>query len=190
MIRRIAAFMREYASGAVLLGLAVAVCIAAPGVSPGAAAAGYKASVTFLKGMARLEAAGTGKYTNLSLGQAASEGDTIVTLDNTKVELKLENGTIIRLGEGTRFTVKTLQRTSLGGLKGFFRVATGRVWFTVAKLTGDSELQTQTPSVVAAVKGTVWRADVDKDGKTDVLVYDGVVTAKREGSPDVEIAKM
>jgi hypothetical protein len=44
--------------------------------------------------------------------------------------------------------------------------------------------------VVAAVKGTVYRADVSAKGASDLVVYDGVVTASRPGSPDVSIAAM
>ena len=172
------------------LGLA-SVCLAAM-MAAGTAvpAAGYKATVTFLKGMARHQAKGSQAVTNVTLGQSLLEGETILTLQNTKCELKLENGTVIRLGPSTKFTLATLQRTPMGGVRGVFKVMTGRLWFTVAKLTGDSEMTTQTPSVVAAVKGTVYRVDTDAKGKSDVAVYDGVVTAAQPGQASVEVHPM
>jgi len=180
-------FIRNYPMLAAA-GLMLAVLVAMPGRS--SAEGGIKASVTFLKGMARLQHKGTAQVSNLTLGSPLVEGDSVITLENAKLELKLENGTVIRLGGSSKFTLTTLQRTSSGGIRGLFNVAKGRLWFTVAKLTGDSELQTQTPSVVAAVKGTVWRADVAADGKTDMVVYDGVVTASRDGQAPVEVGKM
>ncbi|MEK7475697.1 MAG: FecR family protein [Candidatus Coatesbacteria bacterium] len=149
----------------------------------------YKATVTFLKGMARHQGKG-GAIANVTLGQALLEGETILTLQNTKCELKLENGTVIRLGPSTKFTLATLQRTPMGGVKGVFKVVSGRLWFTVAKLTGDSEMTTQTPSVVAAVKGTVYRVDAAADGKTDLAVYDGVVAASQPGQAPVDVHPM
>ena len=153
----------------------------------GAATTEYRATVTFLKGLARLQGRGN-SVTQLALGQTILEGETVLTLQNTKCELKLENGTSIRLGPTTSFTLATLQRTPLGGVKGLFKVAKGRLWFTVAKLTGDSDLQTQTPTVVAAVKGTVYRVDAAADGKTDMEVYDGTVaTGKPGGALDTPV---
>lgn len=171
----------------VLLLIALAVWTASP--ARPASGTGEHATVTYLKGMARLQPA-SGQISILTLGRIISQGDSVLTLDNAKVELKLDNGTAIRLGPSTNFTLATLQRTPLGGMKSLFKVATGRMWFTVAKLTGDSEMKTETPSVVCAVKGTVWRADTGADGKTNVVVYDGVVTAQQGSGAAVEIQKM
>jgi hypothetical protein len=180
-------YIRHYPS-LIVAGLALAVVVAAPVLL--SAANEMKASVSFLKGMARLQHKGSTQVSNIALGSSLIEGDTVITLENAKLELKLENGTVVRLGGSSKFTLSTLQRTSSGGIKGLFNVAKGRLWFTVAKMTGDSELQTQTPTVIAAVKGTVWRADVAADGQTDMVVYDGVVTATRQGEAPVEVGKM
>jgi len=147
-----------------------------------------KAMVTFLKGIARVQPKGAAKYTNLSLGAILSEGDTVITLDNARMEIKLDTGQIIRLGPATSFTLQAMRKTSTGGIKGILKVVTGRLWFTLGKLTGDSDLKTQTPTVVAAVKGTVYSAEVAKDGQTSLQVYDGVVSASRDGASPVDVA--
>ncbi len=87
--------LRGPATG-LLIGSLMALWLAAP-AQIGAATA-YKATVTFLKGIARVQTHGDSKYANLNLGHSISEGDTVTTLQNTKVEHKLENGSIIRLG--------------------------------------------------------------------------------------------
>ncbi len=179
---------RKSPAGVVCRGL-LALCLVVP-AQMGEAAEDFTASVTFLKGMARLQQRGSAKYSNLTLGDTVIEGDTVFALEDTKLELKLETGAIIRLGSSTTFTLKTLQRTPLGGVKGFFNLMVGRFWFTMARLTGDSDVRTTTTSVVAAVKGTVWRVDVSPEGRTDIVVYDGVVTAERGGGAAVQIARM
>lgn len=152
----------------------------------GAAPVPMKATLTFLKGIARVQT--TAKQTvKAELGRVLLPGETILTLENTRAEIKLENGSILRLGPNTKFTLQQMDRTPMGGIKGLFSVAKGRMWFTVGKLTGDSEIRTQSPSVVAAVKGTVYRMDAAADGKTDVVVYDGVVAASREGETAVDV---
>ena len=173
---------------AVLVGMAIALAAASPGGT--ADAGGYKATITYLKGIARLQPAGGGAVTGLSLGQPLGEGDTVITRENTRCEIKLENGTSIRIGPATKFTITTLKGTQLGGVRAMLKLVTGRLWFSVAKLTGDSEMVTQTPTVVAAVKGTVYRADVGAKGASDLVVYDGVVTASRQGQPDVSLGAM
>ncbi len=162
--------------------------LCAPAGAP-AAPAPMKATLTFLKGIARVQTAAK-QTVKAELGRVLLPGETILTLDNTRVEIKLENGSILRLGSNTTFTLQSMERTSMGGIKGLFKVAKGRMWFTVGKLTGDSEIKTQSSSVVAAVKGTVYRMDAATDGKTDVVVYDGVVAASREGEPAVDLKPM
>ncbi len=161
----------------------------APAADSGATRSGdLTASVTFLKGMARLQRKGAADFAVLTLGAVMREGDTVVTLDSTRLEIKLDTGQIIRLGASTKFTLASMKRSALGGVRGVFKVMAGRLWFTLGKLTGDSDIRTETPTVVAAVKGTVYRADVAGDGTTDLAVYDGVVAAGRPGEPTVDVA--
>jgi len=145
------------------------------------------ATVTFLKGLARVQAKGATKFTNLALGNKLGEGDTAVTLENGRMELKLDTGQVVRLGSATKFTLQAMKKTSGGGIKGVLKVVSGRIWFTLGKLTGDSDLKTETPTVVAAVKGTVYRTDVASDGTTDLAVYDGVVSASAPGQAAVDV---
>lgn len=146
------------------------------------------ATVTFLKGMARVQSKSASKFTNLSLGNKLGEGDTAVTLENARMELKLDTGQVVRLGPATKFTLQAMRKTSGGGVKGVLKVVSGRIWFTLGKLTGDSDLKTETPTVVAAVKGTVYRTDVASDGATDLAVYDGVVSASGPGQAAVDVS--
>ncbi len=148
------------------------------------------ATVSYLKGIARVQPKGTASYRNLALGHGVSEGDTVVTLADSRLELRLADGSAIRLSSHTRFTLQRHERTRLGGFKSMFNLLAGRFWFNINKLTGEGEIQTMTPSVVAAVKGTVWRAEVGEDGQTEIVVYDGVVGASRKGAAEVEIKSM
>jgi hypothetical protein len=165
----------------------VAKAAVAPASARQASGDSIMATVTFLKGMARVQSKGATKFTNLALGNKLGEGDTAVTLENARMELKLDTGQVVRLGSATKFTLQAMKKTSGGGVKGVLKVVSGRIWFTLGKLTGDSDLKTETPTVVAAVKGTVYRTDVASDGTTDLAVYDGVVSASAPGQAAVDV---
>ncbi len=163
-------------------------CLAAP--APVSPAEDFSAVVTFLKGLVRVQEKGSADFVSLSLGQRLKEGDTVVTLDDSRIELKMTDGSSVRLGSRTEFTLRTMSRNRMGGIKAVFDLVAGRFWFNINKLTGDAEVMTHTASVVTAVKGTVYRADVGEDGKTDLVVYDGVVTAGRKAANEVELKSM
>ena len=95
----------------------------------------FSASVTFLKGMARIQSSGSTKFSPLSLGSTISDGDTVVTLENARMEIKLETGQVVRLGPTTKFTLQGMKKTNVGGVKGVFKVVSGRLWFTIRAST-------------------------------------------------------
>jgi len=152
-----------------------------------AASVVVKATVTYVKGMARKLPKSSGSAVTLSLGDTVYEGDTIVTLDKTKVELTFASGQMIRLGSQTRLMVQNLASTPKGGLRGLMRAMSGRLWYTMTRLASDSDIRIVTPYLVVAVKGTVFRTDIYEDQKTDVYVYDGVVEASGKSTPPVQV---
>jgi len=66
------------------------------------------------------------------------------------------------------------------------KVIFGRVWMNIKKTLDSNprDARIVTPKVTAAVKGTTYRADVDKDGEATVNVYDGLVAVTKDGKEE------
>ena len=125
------------------------------------------------------------------LGVALSEGDKVETGEGSRIELKLYDGSIIRIGENSSMVFEELKEdagtmTDVSTIKVLF----GRIWLNVKKTIGrKQESKIVTPKVTAAVKGTAYRSDVDKEGETNVNVYDGTVNVSKEGQ-EVTLSKL
>jgi hypothetical protein len=92
---------------------------------------------------------------NFYLGIALNPGDQIIT-GNTSAEIRLEpNGSILRIGRNTRFTVEGLQGRE-GAEQNSFAMERGRMRMVASRLIrGDeSRYSVRTPTAVAGVRGT------------------------------------
>jgi hypothetical protein len=166
--------------------LAIALCIWVAAV-PAARADALKASVTYLKGSARVQPAGSATVEDLVLGRELAEGDTIFSLARSRVEIRLETGQIVRVNDTATFVLRTLRQEG-GAVHALFDIVSGRLWFTLVRLASGSDVAVVTKSMAVGVKGTVWRADTAEDGRTDVFVYEGTVTARPGSGPEMPVA--
>jgi hypothetical protein len=149
--------------------LALAVVAAA---APNAQPAG---SVTFLAGEATRTAGGRAE--TLALGKAVYQGDVLETQKRTRVEVKLGDGSVLRLGPTSRAEV---QAASFGKAvedrKVSAKLLVGKVWANVAKAVGgEQRFEVKTENAVAGVRGTTFRVDAATDRSVVVKVYSGTV---------------
>ncbi|MEI7905401.1 MAG: FecR family protein [Candidatus Firestonebacteria bacterium] len=137
-------------------------------------------TISFLKGLAKTTRKGEVSQTFAKLGMQLSGGDKIETMDNTRVELRLEDGTNVRIGENTSLVIEELtDDKSNNKEKSTLNVMWGKIWMNVRKNTGQ-ESRVITPKIIAAVKGTTYSVEVAKDGESGIKVYDGTVSVSRE----------
>ncbi len=149
-----------------------------------------KAVISFLKGSAKVIRKGETSQTAATLSMRLVEGDRIETSAETKVELKLEDGSTVRISENTALVFEELSGDSNSGkVKSSMKVVFGRIWMQVKKSLGQ-ESRLITPKVTAAVKGTAYRADVSLNGDTKVNVYDGTVAISKGGADPVLLSKL
>jgi len=102
-------------------------------------------------------------------------GDTIQTLEASKIKLLLIDGTGLTLGERGTMTLSQLvyapQRNTHQGVvsiaKGIFRAVT-------RKVLPQTTFEVRTDTAVAAVRGTQWLGEVTPDA-TAIVVLDGEV---------------
>jgi hypothetical protein len=157
-------------AAAVLAGAALLLAGDASG-APGAPAG----TVTFLAGEAA-RAAG-GKAEKLAVGGAVYQGDLLETQKRTRLEVKLADGSVLRLGPSSKAEVaaaafgKTVEERKVSA-----KLVVGKVWANVAKAVGgEQKFEVKTENAVAGVRGTTFRVDAATDRSVVVKVYSGTV---------------
>jgi hypothetical protein len=101
------------------------------------------------------------------------KGDQIKTAAESRCEVKLNDGSIIRIGENSVFdfaesNLSKYARQVDASLK------RGRIWANVTRSTGAAnKFEVKSPTAVCAIRGTIYR--MEADSTTRVAVYDGKV---------------
>jgi hypothetical protein len=98
------------------------------------------------------------------------EGDKIVTREFGKADILLDDGSLLRLRENTDLVLKDKKP---GKSKSRLQVLLGRIWAKVSKQ--ENLLEIETPSAVAAIKGTALELIVQQNGDTVLIVWEGLV---------------
>ena len=142
----------------------ICICLGASGVSAG------QTQITLLEGKAFLD-----QITPLKQGDFVHEGQTVKTAKNSRMELKLPDGSILRLAEKTMFKFDALEADS-GKRNISLTAILGAGWIKASKWIGRNDFfKVKTPTAVAAVRGTVYHLNVDKDKSAQINVYQGQV---------------
>jgi hypothetical protein len=139
-------------------------------------AAGGKNILSFYIGEVQMKSGPHGKWVQVTdIGKELKTGDQIKTLEETRVEITLATGGVVRIGEKSLYTVEALA-DSTGG-KSSATLVMGKVWSNVKTLSQTkSEFRIQSPTAVAAIRGTVYSMEAGKDSSsTTVKVYNGEV---------------
>lgn len=109
------------------------------------------------------------KWSNAKLFSQVFNGDQIKTKAESRCEIKLNDQSLIRIGEKTAFT---LNKDNLNE-KFNSEIKKGRLWANIRKLNKKRKFQLRTPTAVCSIRGTIYR--VDADSSTKILVYEGAV---------------
>ncbi len=107
------------------------------------------------------------------LNMAVLSADILQTKQESRCEVKLVDGSVIRIGENTlfEFTEASISKSSKN-VKA--ELKKGQVWSNLTKVKSEKEgFQIKAPTAVCAVRGTIYR--IDADSTTKCLVYDGSV---------------
>jgi hypothetical protein len=140
-----------------------------------AAAAGPAGSVQSLVGTVESNPVRTPGWKPARLNAKIFIGDQLRAAVESMAEVRWANGGVVRLAEQSTMTVTEPpkgQATPEPGVK----LLTGRVWANMKKISSTGkEFGVETPTALAAIRGTVFRVDMAADSSTDVLVYEGSV---------------
>ena len=134
-----------------------------------------------VEGSAQVLVHGEGEPAPCKVGELVRVGDVLQTGPDSSVELRWmrwAGGMRLKVGPESRFTiVRAIFNSSDEREESRLRLDRGRIWIRLRKaLSGRSKFEVETPTVVAAVRGTVFGVVVAEDGTSTVEVYDGHVT--------------
>jgi hypothetical protein len=152
------------------------------------------AVVDTVRGKAEVLRDGTGAPAALEAGKLVHAGDVIHTGADGAVELRWARwagGMRIKIGPNTKFTVKRAVRNRTKETEeSVLRVDEGTVWVRLRKaLSGKSKFEVETPTAVAAVRGTIFQVTVDEYGETRISVWEGTVAVAPANGSEVNVTE-
>lgn len=134
------------------------------------------ATVSFLDGKAKVVPGGNGAGKDLKKDAKVFEGDVVETAKLTKLELKLGDGSVVRLGPESKLQLNAAHFGEKGDKSFSAKLFFGRVWSKVTGLVdGESKFEVETDNAVAGVRGTTFRVNAERDKSVLVRVYAGAV---------------
>ncbi len=157
---------------------ALTVLLAIGTTVPGAEMSTGTALVTTVDGTARVfsKEKTTGRL--LKKGDRIGKEDEVRVGEDSRIELRFPDGTVMRLSEKSRLAMRELQYDKKSESKNVkVNLGVGKLWANVKKLlTPDSAVEVKTGNAVAGVRGTVYRVNVSDDQSAVIKVYDGAVS--------------
>jgi hypothetical protein len=125
------------------------------------------------------------KVSALRLGQQLHAGDRLTTGANGRAALVLTDGTQLKVNYSTDITLRGSDSKGKAGERGIgsIKVALGSLWAKVVKK--GSRLEFDTPSAVAAVKGTELILEVELDKLCAKLREGGLSITNSKGTSDL-----
>lgn len=152
----------------------ISILLAAMFVSPvSAQAASVDARVMDVRGEALLYTAANPDGVAAETDVPLEEGDRLVTGPGASVEIGIDGGSVLTIEENSDFTLKDARPASTT-----FSLTLGTLLAKIKKLAAGEALQVQSPTAVAAVRGTEFGVEVAAGEETHVGVFD-------EGSVEV-----
>jgi ferric-dicitrate binding protein FerR (iron transport regulator) len=148
-------------------------------MAPRLAAEGKTAQVSALEGSATK--AHGGASASLKVGAPLAQGDTVETADDSRLELKFSDASVLRMGSKAKLQ---LTEAHFGGgpakRKMTAKLFFGNLWAKVTSvIQGEQKFQVETENAVAGVRGTTFRVDAHTDKSVLVRVYAGSVAVAK-----------
>ena len=144
-------------------------------VSKKMTAAASRAVVTLVEGEVQMMAGEEQSWRSLSANAILKGGDKVRVLDNGRLEMVLDNRSVLRLAANSTLELKEVERKPEKETYRF-ALSLGKMWTRVTRLLGfGSKYQVDTPTAITAVQGTVYDLQVDSHQQTRVRVHSGNV---------------
>ncbi len=133
--------------------------------------AGSVAKIKRIEGKVSLLKKSATKWRDARVNMPLNVGDAVYAREESFVEIVYSSGAILRMNEETKIAIENANEK---GVKTSTPV--GNVWANMKKLVSSKkEFELESPTATAAIRGTVFHMNTDKDSSTDVSVYQGKV---------------
>lgn len=142
-----------------------------------------RVTIKSIVGKAEVRSPKTGKWRPARVGMVVKMKWDVRTYVESSLEIQFASGTVIKLGENSVVNLSSLlQDKGSSATNSNVKVASGQIWANVKKLVNKkSKFTFETPTAVAAIRGT--RLGIKVDKKRSVIdVYEGKVSVKNKGS--------
>jgi hypothetical protein len=132
-----------------------------------------------LKGNVEVRRAGRGEFSALAAGDMIKTGDVIRSGTGSTAEFKWADGTRWKIMPGTEITVaKSTHNAIKKADQSQLKLSSGKVFIRIVQsLKPASQFQVETPTAVAAVRGTIFSVEY-KNGQSEIAVFKGAVQVK------------
>lgn len=136
---------------------------------------GYPKSIALVMkvgGTAKINRLSSGGWENLRMGARLNSGDRIKTAKDALVAIMFtDDRSLMKIRSLSLVTIKARKEKQTISKRIF--ASFGELWFKVTK--GARNLRLETPSGIAAVKGTEFYALITKNGKMKIIGIEGIV---------------
>jgi len=139
------------------------------------AAASSIAKITFYTGQVQVQKPMKEDWSKAIFNQNLLSGQKVKTQDESRAEIGFADGSILRIDSNSKLDIVDVKKEKSGSQKATAKVWSGKVWANVNKMSKKTKFQLESPTAVAAVRGTVYRMSVSDDQTTKIAVYSGEV---------------
>lgn len=138
---------------------------------------GQKATVVYTEGTSRIKSA-SGALREADFGSTVTYGESVITGKDGNTELKLQDGSTIRVTSNSVFNYSSTGSGS--DSRPVLATSAGKIAYKISKVTGRSPV-IQTNSMVAGVRGTEFTVYAGRDGSVLISVEEGIVDVASQG---------
>ncbi|HBE73642.1 MAG TPA: hypothetical protein DDW31_06115 [candidate division Zixibacteria bacterium] len=135
------------------------------------------AKITFYTGEVKTQPPKKDDWKKAIFQQPLANGEKIKTWDQSRAEIGFSDGSIIRIDGNSSLDIVDAKKDK-AGQQVEAKVWSGKVWANVNKMSKKSKFELESPTAVAAIRGTVYRMAVSPDRTTRIAVYSGAVAVK------------
>jgi len=147
-----------------------------------------EAKITFIKGKVEVQRNGSQTLVPAVMKMTVYPGDKISTEDGAEAELKLSDGSVLKLKDSGLLEIEKMekQKKPMNTIRAF-RLAKGKILGAIRKLSSrESKFTVTTPTAVAGIRGTVFGVFVEGDS-TELNVLNGEVGISGETGGEVVV---
>jgi hypothetical protein len=161
-----------------VLGVAAAFCA-------GTSYAAGGAIIKSCEGNVQVKAIDSEKWVEAKPGMALKDGDSIKTGAGI-ADVEYADKSVLKIKNDTNMTISEMKDAKSGQLTRKIKLMMGDVWASITPGT-PTKTEFETPSAVAAVKGTVLSLSVSSTGVTQIMTTSGMVTLAMGTSYSVDL---